>query len=125
MGVRRRDRADRGAAVVELALVLPVLAMLLFGIVEFGRGYSAQVELTSAVREGARAAALKTGDPVTVVKGAAGSLDPAKITVTPGPACLPGADAVVTATYPFTYEVPFFGSRTATLDAKAVMRCGG
>ena len=43
---------------VEFALVLPLLLTLVFGIVEFGRGYNVKVELTGAVREGARALAL-------------------------------------------------------------------
>jgi hypothetical protein len=35
------------------------------------------------------------------------------------------SNVTVTATYPFTYDIPFFGSKTITLTAKGVMRCGG
>src|SRR3954454_3432214 len=48
---RRHPRAEAGAAVIEFALVLPLLIMLVFGIIEFGRGYNAKIELTGAVRE--------------------------------------------------------------------------
>ena len=52
----RRD--DRGAAAVEFALVLPVLVVLLFGMVQFGIAYDAQLKVTHAAREGARMAAV-------------------------------------------------------------------
>ncbi len=51
-------RRDRGAAAVEFVLVLPVLLLLVFGIVDFGRMLNAQIVVTEAAREGARAAAL-------------------------------------------------------------------
>lgn len=51
----------RGQALVEFALILPLLMVLLFGIVEFGRAWNAKQVLTDAAREGARLAVL--GDP--------------------------------------------------------------
>ena len=51
-------RDEQGAAAVEMALVLPLLLLLLFGIIDFGRVLNAQITLTEAAREGARAAAL-------------------------------------------------------------------
>ncbi|HXG41526.1 MAG TPA: TadE family protein [Dehalococcoidia bacterium] len=55
-----RGRAGgRGQAVVELALALPLLALLLFGIIDFGLGLSARIQVSNAVREGARLAAVK------------------------------------------------------------------
>lgn len=120
-------RDERGAAVVEFALVLPLLILFTFGIIEFGRAYSAKIELTAAVREGARAAALGN-DGVAATKGATG-LSSGSITVKPIPPCpaMPAATdkAVVEASYPFTYEIPFFGQGVWTLNAKGVMRCGG
>jgi Flp pilus assembly protein TadG len=56
-GARSR-RADEGAAAVELALVLPVLLLLVFGLIDFGRVMQQQIQLTEAVREGARVGAL-------------------------------------------------------------------
>src|SRR6185312_11491700 len=49
-----RER-ERGAAAVEFALVLPVLLMLIFGIIDFGRMLAAKIVITEAAREGARA----------------------------------------------------------------------
>lgn len=58
----RRVAGGRGQAVVELALALPLLALLLFGIIDFGLGLSARVQVTNAVREGARLASVRWAD---------------------------------------------------------------
>ena len=59
---RRHDsHFDRGAAAVEMALVLPVLLFLLMGMIDFGRAYSAQIQLSQAAREGVRLASLNPG----------------------------------------------------------------
>ena len=138
--MRRHD--EEGSQAVELALILPVLVLLLMGIIEFGRGYNARVTLTSAVREGARAYALgKDAATITdVTETAAAGLD--KTNVTSGvdadadgivdtaelgvfPACSVGQPAEVTANYPMTYSIPFFGEGTWTISATGAMRCGG
>jgi Flp pilus assembly protein TadG len=115
---------ERGAAAVEFALVLPLLMLLLFGIIEFGRAYNAKVTLTHAAREGARALAVDDGDPIAVTKDAAASLDPSKITVTTT-VCEPGETGEVTATYQMTFSIPLFGDWTSDLSATGAMRCGG
>jgi Flp pilus assembly protein TadG len=46
-----RLRGDaRGAAIIELALVAPILSMLLIGMVDIGRGYSAKLQLEQAAQ---------------------------------------------------------------------------
>jgi len=65
--MRSHDRAgdtERGAAAVELALVLFPLLMLLLGIVEFSRVYSIQLRMQQAARETAREVALHYDDPL-------------------------------------------------------------
>lgn len=64
----RRD--DHGAAVVEFALVVPVLFLIIFAVIDFGRALWTLNVLSSGVREGARAAAVKesTADAVTTAK---------------------------------------------------------
>ena len=52
-GMDRRDD-ERGVALVEFVLVLPLLAILIFGAVDIGRAYSLANKLTNAAREGAR-----------------------------------------------------------------------
>jgi Flp pilus assembly protein TadG len=59
MRINRFRRDDRGAAAVEFALVLPILVVLVFGVVDFGRALFAYNYLTSAVREGGRFAAVQ------------------------------------------------------------------
>lgn len=50
---------DRGAAAVEFALVAPILLLLVFGLIDFGRMLNAKISITEAAREGARAAAIE------------------------------------------------------------------
>lgn len=50
----RTHRVRRGAALIEFALVFPMLSMLLFGFVELGRMLYQQNELTKALLTGAR-----------------------------------------------------------------------
>src|SRR5688572_2478959 len=50
-GTRRRD--ERGAALVEFALLLPFLAILVCGVIDIGRFYGAWNEAKNAAREGA------------------------------------------------------------------------
>jgi Flp pilus assembly protein TadG len=53
-----RWRCRAGQSLVEMAMVLPVLAFLTFGLLDFGRAYYYQVSVTNAAREGARVAIL-------------------------------------------------------------------
>jgi hypothetical protein len=48
------QKKDRGATILEMALVLPILFAVLFGILEFGRAYNIFQTVTNAAREGAR-----------------------------------------------------------------------
>jgi Flp pilus assembly protein TadG len=45
---------NKGQAMVETALVLPLLVILIFGIVEFGRIFNAYLIISSVSRDGAR-----------------------------------------------------------------------
>jgi hypothetical protein len=54
----KRIREHRGAAIVEVALTLPLLLLVSVGIFEFGRAYQTWQVLTNAAREGARIAVL-------------------------------------------------------------------
>jgi Flp pilus assembly protein TadG len=63
----QRKRQERGAALIEMALTLPLLLLLSIGIFEFGRAFQHWQVLTNATREGARIATLPgvTDDAVT------------------------------------------------------------
>jgi TadE-like protein len=56
--VKARRGGQKGAELVEMALVLPILLMLLLGIIAFGRAYDVYQTITRAAREGARQAVL-------------------------------------------------------------------
>jgi len=49
-------RQTRGAAILEFGLVAPLLFMIIWGIIAFGRGYTRLNVLTGALRHGARIA---------------------------------------------------------------------
>lgn len=51
--LNRPDGRQRGQAVVELALLLPVLLLLCMGALDFGRGLNSWVAMQNAAREGA------------------------------------------------------------------------
>ncbi len=138
-----RGRAQRGAAAVELAIVLPVLLMIVFGIIDFGRMYNAQVTLTEAAREGVRAAAF--GQSVTVADSRARQVTGPGMTVTTqvrylrsngttANACASGIDAEVTVNHTFTFITPFnaiagmFGESSGSawpMTGRGVMTCTG
>lgn len=126
----RRTRVggdDRGAVMVELALVLPLLVLLLIGIVEFGRVYNAQISIQASAREGARALALgESSDAVAAaVNQAAGAATVTSITQSGCPANpSPTSYATVTVTATHTFGIPFIDLGTRTFDASASMRCG-
>jgi hypothetical protein len=53
---RRLTRGEGGQASIELALVLPLFMLLVFGVAELGQAYQQAITVTAAVREGARVA---------------------------------------------------------------------
>jgi Flp pilus assembly protein TadG len=97
----------------EFALVLPILALLLFGIIQFGIVFNNYVTLTDATRAGARKAAVARQLPnpgaacVTAVRGSASDLNQTKLspTCTPASSWAPGTDVTVTATYPYSISL--------------------
>src|ERR1700747_2671037 len=93
---------DRGAAAVEFALVFPLLLLIVFGIIDFGRALNAQITLTQAAREGAGPDAVgdDSGTVVTATKQAATGLSPVNVSVT---ACPPGVNPSQNATVSVTY----------------------
>ena len=55
---RARSRSENGSAMVEMALVLPILLLVLFGITEFGLVFVRYQVILSSAQEGARTASL-------------------------------------------------------------------
>ena len=55
---RRREKSEKGQALVEFALLVPIFLILLFAIVDFGMGFHAWITVTNSAREGARLGAV-------------------------------------------------------------------
>ena len=72
-------RSNRGQAVIEFALVLPLLLLLCFGITEFGRAWMTMNILTSAAREGVRLAAVTGPDTPAVEQRVRDVCDAARV----------------------------------------------
>ena len=127
MRMQRAAQRDRGAAAVEFALLLPVLLLLIFGIVDFGRMLNAKILISEAAREGARAAALAgTGQASSRIAIVTQGL-PVSVSISGCPSTPdPSANATVTITHEFQFVTPLnviAGFAEPTLEATGVMPC--
>jgi Flp pilus assembly protein TadG len=121
-----------------MAIVLPLLLLILFGIIDFGLMLNRQLLLTEAAREGARAVALDrpAGDVEATMARVLGTA-PTSTTITACPAdpvAAAGADATVEVTFRYDTKTPlgsmmlYFGQDTGDtfqLTATGVMACVG
>ena len=127
-------RSERGQAATELALVLPILVLLIFGALEVGRVFTAWIIVTQASREGARVASVNCSlDPgcVTTVDGsvtaALGGLNAAiaRTTLSPGP-YIAGDPVDVRIGYDVTLVTPLisvlFPTNPIIVSGEATMR---
>ena len=129
--VRRRQR--RAAAVVEMALVTPVLLSMLFGIIEYGWVFTIKQTLTNAAREGCRVATLQgstdaqINSAVTTYLGATG-LKSVDYTITKHHATSSDPTEQVSVTVPYgkvSLLGGFFGSTSWSLGSTCTMRKEG
>lgn len=127
-GRRSKASDERGAALVEFALVSVLLMTLVFGIMEAGWAFSQLVEVRNASREGARLAVVDFGDAPTVINETCSrarlSGSGATVTIQLDNNS-PDADSVtvtITQTYASltSFLDPFFGS--ISLSSSAEMR---
>jgi Flp pilus assembly protein TadG len=113
MDARRQSDREQGQTIVEFAVVLPILAVLLFGILQFGIAFNNYLALTDAARAGARVAAVSrnVSNPVaaatTALRSAAADLNRSQLGVSVSSTWQPGSEVDVTATYP--YSINLFG----------------
>ncbi len=133
----RARRNEAGTSVVEMAIVLPLLLLLVFGIGEFGIAFTRWNSLTNAVREGAREGVVfrnpcNAGTITTLIENtidsfsASSGLDTSIINTTVVGACTgTGTQLTVTATAPYDYlalsALAGLGP-TMNLTARSVMR---
>lgn len=90
--MNRSDRAQRGQATVEFALVFVIFAFVIMGIFDFGRGVVAYNTISHAAREGARLAIHSPNPPDNFVTGQNASILAA---VNNHTAMLPASDITV------------------------------
>jgi Flp pilus assembly protein TadG len=113
--MRTRLRNERGAALLETAITVPIILLISVGIFEFGRAYQVQQVLTNAVREGARAAVIEGTSDTQVSKivtdyMASGNLpidseNPPTVTVLRAEPFGGTTASKVTVTFPFKFMV--------------------
>lgn len=119
---------ERGAAVVEFALIAPLLILLVLGLLEFGFRYQRQAQLNDAAFVAARTVAVGK---VSEAQGKGEAALPAPATMSGSPswsgitACTEGDAVTVTLTVTMNSPTSFFGGPTYTTTATGVSRCGG
>jgi Flp pilus assembly protein TadG len=110
----KRFRSQKGAALIEAAVTIPLILLIAVGIFEFGRAYQTWQVLTNAAREGARLAVISgstDADVTTTVRNymQAGNLDnyaTATVTITRNVALTgPDTGSQVQIAYPFQFMV--------------------
>lgn len=121
LGPSRRGRGEGGASALEFALVVPVLLLIIFGIIEFGFMFQAQLALTHAAREGARLASVGKYDTAAVLDRAYPVVPAISTAPSPPSAAASGDSVTIILTYDYPWTVlPFPG--TVPLTGRAVMR---
>ncbi|MEO6213710.1 MAG: TadE/TadG family type IV pilus assembly protein [Vicinamibacterales bacterium] len=142
----KRLRNQRGAALLETAITIPIILLVSVSIFEFGRAYQTWQVLTNAAREGARVSVLAEstdGQVTDAVKGymTSGRLTAATSATVTVERTVPfngGANTAsrITVAYPFTFIVlnPVMrlvsrgsttGQGTTTMSSVALMRNEG
>ena len=110
---------------METALVLPLVVLFLLAVVQVGLVVRAQVLVTHAAREAARAAAVDPDpDAAARAAGAATDLDPGRLRVEVADRAGRGSQVHVRVRYRAVTDVPFVGVLVGdlTIEADATMR---
>jgi len=114
---RQSWSSERGTAILETAMTLPLLLLVSVGIFEFGRAYQTWQVLTNAAREGARVAVLPGAVPgapearvrAYMTNGQLPNAASATVAVTASTVDIGGGGtapaSVVTVSYPFSFVV--------------------
>jgi Flp pilus assembly protein TadG len=116
--MRARLHRERGQSAAELAVIIPVLATILYIVIQFGQVYLQYQEVTAATSEGARRASTMAGvaDPgrtttiVSTVRGGTSvgtntAFDSSGLSVTVSSAWTPGSSVTVTSSYPASVSI--------------------
>lgn len=119
---------ERGQSMTELAIALPVLCLLIFGVIQFGILFNHYVTLTDAARAGARKAAVSrhASDPESTtadqVRTSASDLDQDDLDVDVASSWEQGENVTVTASYPYEVDLLGFVVASGTLTTTVTER---
>ena len=129
---KRRNKNEHGQAMVEFAVILPVLLLILFAILQFGVVFNNYIQVTAAAREGARKAAVSRSlgtsaaetAATTSAKSAAPGLKQNSITVSfpNSPTFAQGSDVAVKVTYPYAISIIGLVVASGNLSSTTPMR---
>lgn len=130
MLARKLSRDNRGQSLVEMALVLPLLIIILFGIIEFGRVFHSYLVITHASREGARVGVVGQSNAEIeqrIHNAATLDLDKLTITITPSTqeARTPGVPLIISVNYQVDLFTPILAGilpNSVNLQAQTTMR---
>jgi hypothetical protein len=121
-------RDQQGQSLTEFALVLPILALLLFAVIQFGIVFNNYITLTDATRAGARKAAVSrraadpSGECITAIRSSANNLTQSQLTPICESSWLPGEDVRVTATYPYSISLLGIFQKSGNLTSTTTER---
>ena len=122
---------DEGAAMVEFALVLPLLMLLVVGAIRFGLAFNAKIEMSGAARDAARYLVVNPGDTSGATTKAQNSspglnLTTAEIAITQLGTCTTttsNGSWRVTISRSYSLSVPLFSIPAATVTGIGEMTC--
>ena len=127
-------RNERGAAMVEMALVLPIVILLVLGMIDVGRALVLYNNLTNAAREGARlgasqmpsvnTTAITTRVESRIATFSGTAVTTGKVSVT-APTATNNTVTVTISGYPFTPLTPLPMVNGMTLSVTAAFRWEG
>ncbi|RDU34659.1 hypothetical protein DRW41_22275 [Neobacillus piezotolerans] len=123
-------KSEKGQSMVETALIIPLLMIILFGIVDFGRIFHVYLSMDHAGREGARVASISSEDDdieKAIIAAMAGT-DTSKLNIDikpEGKANRPsGIEVEIALTYDIDFITPFVNplAKSLKLSDTTVMR---
>jgi hypothetical protein len=120
--LRNLCKADHGASLIELALVIPMLLLLVFGALDLGRGYYVYLELVNAAHAGAEYGSLHPSDTANIIKAATRPNEPPNVTF-PAPIVTYGCECSdVGTTYSLNCAAPPTCTASGTRGSNKVYR---
>lgn len=127
LAVRRHGvRSDTGAAMVEFALVLPLLLLLVVGMIRFGVAFNTKIEMSGAAREAARWMVLHPTDQAgarSVAQTAAPTLGLTNGEIAISSNCSLGSSVTVTITRAVPMDIPFGPTAALSVSGTGNMQC--